>query len=180
MTDATKKTGDRKTRGPFSDALIDQLLSQASGTSAGAFLRQSATSPLAERVVGDCQPTSERPLFFGLVIRPPHIDPFQPVAVPDSRRSTRSDGGPPPAASSLPLVEAWFDSRAGAYRRRCVSCGGSSPQDEHYLMVAAPTLQATSSCEPVPPEQPIAPIIFPPSTSGIPPREPITPSSVMR
>ena len=28
-------------------------------------------------------------------------------------------------------------------------------------MVAAPTLQATSSCEPVPPEQPIAPMSLP-------------------
>jgi hypothetical protein len=46
-------------------------------------------------------------------------------------------------------------------------------------MAATPALQATSSCEPVPPEQPIAPMSFPPSTSGIPPREPITPSSVM-
>src|SRR6266540_1197254 len=49
-----------------------------------------------------------------------------------------------------------------------------------YLTVAAPALQTTSSCEPVPPEQPMAPISFPPSRSGIPPREPITPSSVMR
>ena len=49
-----------------------------------------------------------------------------------------------------------------------------------YLMVAAPTLQATSSCEPVPPEQPIAPISLPPSTSGMPPREAMTPSRVRR
>ena len=47
MTDATKKTGYRKTRGPFSNPLIEQLLSQASGASAGAFLRQSASSLVA-------------------------------------------------------------------------------------------------------------------------------------
>jgi len=49
-----------------------------------------------------------------------------------------------------------------------------------YLTVAAPALQTTSSCEPVPPEQPIAPMIFPPSNSGMPPREPMTPSRVRR
>lgn len=43
---------------------------------------------------------------------------------------------------------------------------------------AAPAFATTSSCEPVPPEQPIAPMILPPSTSGIPPREAITPSRV--
>ncbi len=47
-----------------------------------------------------------------------------------------------------------------------------------YLIVAAPALHATSSCDPVPPEQPIAPTIFPPSMSGIPPREAIMPSRV--
>jgi hypothetical protein len=47
-----------------------------------------------------------------------------------------------------------------------------------YLIVAAPTLHTTSSCEPVAPEQPMAPMSFPPSMSGIPPREAITPSSV--
>src|ERR1700739_1586327 len=48
----------------------------------------------------------------------------------------------------------------------------------YYLTVAAPALHATSSCDPVPPEQPIAPMSFPLSTSGIPPRVAITPSSV--
>jgi hypothetical protein len=50
----------------------------------------------------------------------------------------------------------------------------------YYLTVAAPALHATSSCDPVPPEQPIAPMSFPLSTSGIPPRVAITPSSVRR
>jgi len=47
-----------------------------------------------------------------------------------------------------------------------------------YFTVAAPALQATSSCDPVPPEQPIAPMSLPFSTRGIPPRKAITPSSV--
>jgi hypothetical protein len=34
-----------------------------------------------------------------------------------------------------------------------------------YLTVAAPALHTTSSWDPVPPEQPIAPISFPPSTN---------------
>jgi hypothetical protein len=41
----------------------------------------------------------------------------------------------------------------------------------YLLMVAAPALQTTSSCEPVAPEQPIAPMSLPSSISGIPPRE---------
>ena len=50
---------------------------------------------------------------------------------------------------------------------------------QRYLNSAAPALQATSSCEPVPPEQPMAPITFPFSTSGIPPRAAMTPSIVV-
>jgi hypothetical protein len=55
-----------------------------------------------------------------------------------------------------------------------------APQDCRwgYLMTAAPTFATTSSCEPVPPEQPIAPMSFPFSTSGMPPREAMTPSIV--
>ncbi len=49
-----------------------------------------------------------------------------------------------------------------------------------YLMSAAAALAHTSSCEPVPPEAPMAPISLPFSTSGMPPREPITPSRVTR
>ena len=37
---------------------------------------------------------------------------------------------------------------------------------KNYLIVSAPALQATPSCGPVAPEQPIAPMILPPSTSG--------------
>ena len=48
----------------------------------------------------------------------------------------------------------------------------------YLLIVAAPALQTISSCEPVPPEQPIAPISLPASTIGMPPREAMMPSSV--
>jgi hypothetical protein len=42
----------------------------------------------------------------------------------------------------------------------------------------APAVHTTSSCEPVAPEQPMAPMILPSSISGMPPREAITSSSV--
>jgi hypothetical protein len=48
------------------------------------------------------------------------------------------------------------------------------------LIVAAPALQTASSCDPVPPEQPIAPTSLPSSISGMPPREATTSSSVAR
>ena len=49
---------------------------------------------------------------------------------------------------------------------------GRRPEESGYLLiVAAPALQTTSSCEPVAPEQPIAPMSLPSSISGIPPRE---------
>src|ERR1700733_2015089 len=48
----------------------------------------------------------------------------------------------------------------------------------YLLIVFAAAVQVASSCEPVPPEQPIAPISLPPSTNGIPPREAMTSSSV--
>src|SRR5438105_4965489 len=48
----------------------------------------------------------------------------------------------------------------------------------YLLMVAAPAVHITSSCEPVAPEQPMAPISLPSSTSGMPPREAMTSSIV--
>jgi hypothetical protein len=45
---------------------------------------------------------------------------------------------------------------------------------------ATPACETTSSCEPLPPLTPIAPINLPPTTSGLPPREAITSSSVVR
>src|SRR5262245_46344409 len=61
---------------------------------------------------------------------------------------------------------------SGAISTACVSL--------HYLMAATPALHTTSSCESVPPEQPIAPINFPCSISGIPPREATIPSNVIK
>ena len=53
------------------------------------------------------------------------------------------------------------------------------PFCEHYLlMTAAPALQVTSSCELVPPEQPIPPTSLPSSMRGSPPRDAMIPSSV--
>jgi len=51
--------------------------------------------------------------------------------------------------------------------------GGSFAQG---LIKAAAAAHTTSSCEPVPPEQPIAPMILPFSISGIPPRDATTSS----
>src|ERR1700694_3350525 len=48
----------------------------------------------------------------------------------------------------------------------------------HLPIVAAAAAQTASSCEPVPPEQPMAPMILPPSTRGMPPREAMMSSSV--
>src|SRR5262249_31062476 len=41
---------------------------------------------------------------------------------------------------------------------------------------AAPAAQITSSCDPVPPEQPTAPMILPSSINGMPPRDATTSS----
>ncbi len=49
-----------------------------------------------------------------------------------------------------------------------------------YSMSASAALQAISSWESVPPEQPIAPINLPLSISGRPPRDAMKPSSVIR
>ena len=51
---------------------------------------------------------------------------------------------------------------------------------DYLLTVTAPTMHTASSCEPVPPEQPIAPMILSFSISGIPPREAMTSSRVRR
>jgi len=48
----------------------------------------------------------------------------------------------------------------------------------YLLIVLAAAVQVASSCEPVPPEQPMAPMSLPPSISGMPPREAMTSSSV--
>jgi hypothetical protein len=48
------------------------------------------------------------------------------------------------------------------------------------LITAAPALLTNSSCESVPPEQPIAPTILPCSMSGMPPRDAMIPSNASR
>ena len=53
-------------------------------------------------------------------------------------------------------------------------------QLQFHLSAATPASETTSSCEPVPPLTPMAPINLPPTTSGLPPREAITSSSVGR
>jgi hypothetical protein len=66
-------------------------------------------------------------------------------------------------------------------RRGSFPAGPLKAPDEsinYLLMVAAPTMHTASSCEPVPPEQPIAPMILPSSISGMPPRDAMTSSSV--
>ena len=68
--------------------------------------------------------------------------------------------------------------RPGGVRGPLVRVTSSRMRRDYLLIVAAPALQPTSSCEPVPPEHPMAPISFPSSTSGMPPREAITSSSV--
>ena len=59
--------------------------------------------------------------------------------------------------------------RASAERRCCARRG-------YLLTRAAPAVQIASSCDPVPPEQPIAPMILPSSMRGIPPRDATTSS----
>src|SRR5579864_3283654 len=44
-----------------------------------------------------------------------------------------------------------------------------------YFRAAAPACEMVSSCEPVPPETPMAPTTLPPTISGLPPREPTKP-----
>ena len=54
---------------------------------------------------------------------------------------------------------------------------GAAP---YRFTASAPALQTTSSCEPVAPEQPMAPISLPPSRMGMPPRDAMTSSRVRR
>lgn len=49
---------------------------------------------------------------------------------------------------------------------------------DFYFTKTAPALATASSCEPVPPEQPMEPISLPDSTKGMPPRDAMTSSKV--
>jgi len=79
------------------------------------------------------------------------------------------------AAFDLPYLGHAADPSTRRWHR-CWSRTNDSRQA--YLMVAAPTLQATSSCEPVPPEHPIARSACQPAPAD-PAREAMTPSSVI-
>ena len=75
--------------------------------------------------------------------------------------------------------------RRGAVRAECRSgaristCARPARTTRLFVeRVDARAWHTTSSCEPVPPEQPIAPMIWPPSHQQMPPREAITSSSV--
>jgi hypothetical protein len=54
------------------------------------------------------------------------------------------------------------------------------PPNQESVITDAPALLTTSSCESVPPEQPIAPTILPCSINGMPPRDAMTPSNASR
>jgi hypothetical protein len=84
------------------------------------------------------------------------------------------------AVTVLHPAGSWFHSRDGATNEDSFFAVEFDSRAKHYLKSAAPALHTSSSCAPVPPEQPIAPTILPPSISGMPPRAAITPSSVMR
>ncbi len=57
---------------------------------------------------------------------------------------------------------------------------GEDGAASYRFTASAPALQTTSSCEPVPPEQPMAPTSLPPSRMGMPPRDAMTSSRVRR
>ena len=57
---------------------------------------------------------------------------------------------------------------------------GEDGAASYRFTASAPALQITSSCEPVPPEQPMAPTSLPPSRMGMPPRDAMTSSRVRR
>jgi hypothetical protein len=67
----------------------------------------------------------------------------------------------------------------GAFNRRKRTLPEFCPGRAHtqyrkyYLRPATPACEIVSSCEPVPPLTPMAPMILPPTTSGLPPREAI-------
>src|SRR6185437_4716873 len=59
--------------------------------------------------------------------------------------------------------------------RRDFHPGGTRFQVRYYFSAATPACEIVSSCEPLPPETPMAPMSLPPTTSGLPPREPTNP-----
>src|SRR5258708_540239 len=73
-----------------------------------------------------------------------------------------------------------FLSSARAAVRPPIPAPAIRMRNRRYLIAATPAWEMTSSCDPVPPDTPIAPMILPFTTLGLPPRDPIMPSSVAR
>ena len=79
-----------------------------------------------------------------------------------------------PTLSSLKTARATaYVARTGHTPRVALAARAYWPP---LLMRAAAAAHTASSCEPVPPEQPIAPMTLPFSVSGIPPRDAMTSS----
>ena len=97
-----------------------------------------------------------------------------------SLRGTTSAGIGSRGTRKIPATCVPTRSPIAEWRRNPARSADTAAAQPTYFTVAAPTLQATSSCDPVPPEHPMAPTTLPFSSSGIPPREAMTPSSVMR
>jgi hypothetical protein len=95
-----------------------------------------------------------------------------------ARPSIISQNGPLRVASLMPDLRSQYVIGSGAPAPPPHHSPRQPPDAKRYLIVAAPAMHTTSSCEPVAPEQPIAPMILLSSTSGIPPREAMTSSSV--
>src|SRR2546426_2851047 len=73
------------------------------------------------------------------------------------------------------------DAAAGNQNTRLhLRATGEDGRGSYRFTASAPALQTTSSCEPVPPEQPMAPTSLPPSRMGMPPRDAMTSSRVRR
>ncbi len=85
----------------------------------------------------------------------------------------------PGGGDGSPCAKRWPEAQGGPHPALPHAARGEGLEWARYFTIAAPALAITSSCEPVPPDTPIAPISLPPSISGMPPREAITSSSVM-
>jgi hypothetical protein len=103
------------------------------------------------------------------------------VAERRSVRSSRSDPSCPRPKTAFAVVPTVTPRPHAMSRWQRESGHRLVDADPAYLlMVAAAAIHTTSSCEPVPPEHPIAPMSLPPSISGMPPREAMTSSLTKR
>lgn len=81
-----------------------------------------------------------------------------------------------PAQIGRQLAQAVLDQQnlSGSGKRtvtRCEKSPGSGPGPRFYFNAAPPACEIVLSCEPAPPDTPIAPTILPTSTRGLPPRD---------